>query len=156
MHWMQVAEHTLLSLCMVIRVFHFLWFLIGPGWQCCIKTRGTQKWNPSALLLSYRKCLCFSLSLTITLPFDIPTCVLMEWMASRLRLGLDLGSPWDSTHWSQYQQGHRDRGAASGLPFPAGGFDVDRCSRRSTRETTGSRKWADDPSVPQDSANRNP
>lgn len=104
---MQVAEHTLLSLCMVISVFHFLWFLIGPGWQCCIKTSGTQKLNPSALLLSCRKYLCFPLSLPIMLLFDIfpLVCSRNERLACSdwdLDLGTtELGSAEPSRSWGQ-------------------------------------------------------
>lgn len=78
-----------------------------------------------------------------------------EWLAGTDR-DLDLGTPWDSTHWSQDLRSHPDPMATSGLPFPAVGFDVDTSSQPSRREATGSRKWADDPSIPQDSVNRNP
>lgn len=128
---------------MVISVFHFLWFLIGSGWQCCIKTSGTQKLNPSALLLSCRKYLCFSLSLPITLLFDISAGVLKKWMASLLKLG-----PWFGDNGVGICWAIPVLGAASGLPSPAGGLDVNRSSHRSTREATQSQTWPGDPSIP--------
>lgn len=87
MHYTEVGVPTLLSLFIVISVFHFPWSLTGTGWQHRIQTQ-TQKINPSALLSSW-KSMCVFLFVCQLHCRDVSSCVLREWITSFVTLG-----PW--------------------------------------------------------------
>lgn len=91
-----MARHTLLSLFMVISVFHSLLFLIGTSWQRHIKTTGTQKITPPpphpALLLSCKTIRVFLLVCQLHRSLTFPLmCSWKEWMVYSNR-DIDLGT----------------------------------------------------------------
>lgn len=130
-----MAKNTLLSLFIVISVFHFLWFLIGTGCQSCIKTTGTQK-NKCLSIAFILQNICVFLSAcqshySLTFPLvDLRN----EWLAL-----LKLGPRSGDTIWL-HTQGHWSSVALRWLSFPVGSFDIDRSSQRSMKVATGKLK----------------
>lgn len=141
MHYVEVGESGLLSLFIVISVFHFPCFLMGTSWQHHIQTDGTQKINPSALLLS-----CM---LVCQLHF---WCVLLYTWGTNHQLthvgtwSGDSSQLWglESVSWSCWKSV-----ALSWPSLPAGGFDRSAGPLNIVQVRPWERgEQADDPQIP--------